>query len=179
MKFVALLRGINVGGNSLVKMSELKKAFEQAEFTNVSTYINSGNVIFEDTTQNPEYLSSKVEAFLEKQFFRITTVVLSHTQLKEVVEKAPANWKNEDLRKYVAFLKTPLTPDEVIKSAEVKEGIDRIEKGPGVVYMSTKMEGLTKSSFPKLITKNIYKNMTMRNYTTVTKVLSLMDAPIK
>lgn len=175
MKYVALLRGINVGGNSSVKMSELKEVFEKIGFTNVITYINSGNVIFESDEKGIKKLTNIVEALLEKNFFPIKTIVISHDDLQTIVTHVPQSWKKENLRKYVAFLKESVKPNDVIREVQLKEGIDFIDKGSGVVYLSTKMEGLTKSNFPKLIQKKIYKDMTMRNFNTVQKLLTLME----
>lgn len=63
MKYVAFLRGINVGGNSIVKMLELKEAFIKSGFINVLTYINSGNVIFESDEKDIERIEKKLKIF--------------------------------------------------------------------------------------------------------------------
>ncbi len=175
MKYTALLRGINVGGNSTVKMSELQETFKNAGFSNVATYINSGNVVFESNKNDVKQLTKEIDLLLQKTFFAIKTVVLSYEELQHVLEHIPNTWKNEDLRKYIAFVKNPSKPDDVIKEVQLKDGIDFIEKGPGVVYMSTKMSGLTKSGFPKLISKAIYQDITIRNYNTVEKLFALME----
>jgi len=175
MKYLALLRGINVGGKGTVPMTALKTAFEKAGFTNVSTFINSGNVLFEAEKKESDHLAQEIDSFLHTTFFPISTVVLSEIELHKIVDNIPQSWHKNDLRKYIAFLKVPHKPEEVLQVAQLKEGIDFMEKGPGVVYMSTKMSGLTKSSFPKLITKEIYQYMTMRNYNTVQKLLALIE----
>ncbi len=160
MKYIALLRGINVGGNSLVKMSDLKKSFEDLGFKNVMTYINSGNVIFEGNVKNISKLPWK-------------TVVISEKELKEVIDNAPNSWKKDDLRKYVAFLLPPVKPEDVLKEITLKEDVDYIDVGKNVLYMSTKLEGISKSSFKDLIKTVSYKSMTMRNFNTVEKLLKL------
>lgn len=175
MKYVALLRGVNVGGKNTVKMSELKKTFEKSGFFNVSTYINSGNVMFESEVEDVKKLTKKIDSLLQKKFTVIKTVVLSKKELKAVLVSIPNSWKAEELRKYIAFVKSPFKPEDVINEAQLKVGVDTIEKGPGVVYMSTKLAGITKSGFPKLITKPVYKNITLRNFTTVQKLLSYME----
>jgi uncharacterized protein (DUF1697 family) len=175
MKYLALLRGINVGGNATVNMATLKQVFENAGYTNVMTYINSGNVVFDSDESNNEQLTKKIETILQRTFFPIKIVVLSHRELLAVIDHMPKNWKATDLRKYIAFIKNPTTPEDLIKEAQLKDGIDFIAKGPGVVYLSTKMEGLTKSNFPKLIAKKVYKEATMRNYNTIQKLLSMME----
>jgi uncharacterized protein (DUF1697 family) len=175
MKYVALLRGVNVGGKNTVKMSDLKKTFEKSGFTNVSTYINSGNVMFESEIEDVKKLTRKIDLLLQKKFAVIKTVVLSDKQLKDVIGSVPKTWKTGELRKYIAFVKSPSEPEDIIKEAQLKEGVDSIDKGPGVVYMSTKLAGITKSGFPKLIAKQVYKNITLRNFSTAQKLLSYME----
>jgi len=174
MKYVALLRGINVGGKSTLRMTELKILLEKTGLADVQTYINSGNVIFTSEKSNTQ-LESELQKLLEKTFFPITTIVLSQTQLATVLTKAPANWNHGDLRRYVAFLKSPTTPEQVVHAAKPKEGIDSIEKGPGVVYMTTSLAGITKSGFPKLSSTPLYQQITIRNFTTVQKLYALMN----
>ncbi len=156
MKYIAFLRGINVGGNNLIKMSDLKKKFEDLGFQNVKTVIASGNVIFETD---------------KKDFNKIpyTAVVLSQSELKDVINNAPKSWKDNNLRKYVAFILGDVTPLEVSKEITLKENIDYLNVGKKVLYMTTKLEGLSKSSFKNLIKTKYYKNLTIRNYNTVKK----------
>src|SRR5258706_6585564 len=175
MKYVALLRGINVGGKSTVKMSELKEVFEIAGFTDVLIYINSGNVIFDADQKDIKKITSDIDSLLINSFFAIKTIVISYKDLKEVSNNTPNTWKTEDLRKYIAFVKSPTMPEDVIKEAKLNPDVDFIEKGKGVIYMSTKMSGLTKSGFPKLIQKKVYQDITIRNYNTVQKLLNLIE----
>lgn len=176
MKYVGLLRGINVGGNTLVKMSDLKKAVENCGYDKVLTYINSGNVIFETDQKD----STKITETLEKEFAKtlhhnLRVVVRSHSQLQKIVDEIPSLWKkNTDVRCYIAFVKEPVTPDVVIAEITCKEGIDFVHEGNGVVYMSTLLTGITNSGFAILAAKKIYKDITIRNYNTVQKILALM-----
>ncbi|HSX09897.1 MAG TPA: DUF1697 domain-containing protein [Candidatus Saccharimonadales bacterium] len=175
MKYVALLRGVNVGGKGIIKMSELKDAFSEAGFQNVSTYINSGNILFESDEKSIEKLTQQIDDLLEKQFFIIKSVILSQKEIEQVLEEMPAPWKKDDLRKYIAFVRDGAQPEDVIKEAQLRDGVDAIDKGYRCVYMSTFTRGLTQSGFPKLSTKKIYKEITIRNYTTVKKLADLMN----
>jgi uncharacterized protein (DUF1697 family) len=175
MKYVALLRGVNVGGNSMIKMAEIKLAFEKANFINVSTYINSGNILFESDEKNTEKLKEKIGAIFKEEFFSIDTVILSQNDLKKVVEDAPAIWRKDDVRKYVAFLLAPTSPKNVEQSIKLNEEVDFMNLGTQVVYMTTKKSGLTKSGYTKMTGTLIYKQMTIRNFNTVEKILNLMD----
>lgn len=99
MKFVALLHGINVGGNNKVAMSELKACFEKLGFNNVTTYINSGNVIFESAQQSTTTLVKMCESAIEKQFgFHIVCAIISADELVNAVRHAPKWWNNGDAK---------------------------------------------------------------------------------
>ena len=177
MKYLALLRGINVGGNNVIKMAELRNAFERSGFTNVATYITSGNVIFESAETKAGMLTDVLEQALSQTFhFDARLVVKSHDQLKDIVSQVPSEWKHQhDLRCYIAFIKEPTTTQQVLNEIEIKEGIDFVQAGQHVVYLSTRLSGLTKSGFTKLVGKKIYKDMTIRNYSTTQKLLALME----
>ena len=177
MKYVALLRGINVGGNSMVKMADLKESLKENGFKNVATYINSGNVILESDKSDQENLTKEIEELLSKRFgFELRIVLRNHVQMKRVVEGVPHDWNTRtDLRYYIAFIKEPVTVGEAFAEVEPRKDVDFIEKGPGVIYMATLWTDITKSGIAKLIGKKIYKEMTMRNYNTTKKILSLME----
>jgi uncharacterized protein (DUF1697 family) len=91
-KYVALLRGINVGGKNKVPMAGLRKCLEELGFSNVSTYIASGNVIFE-SDKRPEEIKTLMEAALPKSFKLdtelIKVLVLSRKELQAVIKNKP------------------------------------------------------------------------------------------
>lgn len=178
MKYVALLRGINVGGNNIIKMVDLKAAFEKAGFTGVITFIQSGNVIFNSGIQDKEKITTHIESVLSNAFhYESRVVIRSHREVKKILQEVPNEWtKENDLRCYVLFVKEPVTESDVEKEVELKEGVDTMATGVGVVYMATTMEGLTKSKFSKIIGKKIYKDVTMRNFKTTRMILEIMDA---
>ena len=176
MKYLALLRGINVGGNAIIKMDQLQKIFVKNGFTNVRTYIQSGNVIFESDSKDKQKLTSEIESFLLNAFkINIRIVIVSDKELEKVLDHVPHEWKKTDeLRCYLAFVKEPTTTSEVLKEITLNEGIDFIQTGERVLYMSTKLSGITNSSFSKLSGKKIYQEITIRNYNTIQKLRDLM-----
>ena len=177
MKYIALLRGINVGGNRIIKMAALKEAVEQCGFTNVITYIQSGNVVFDAGENKTATIATKLEDSLLNNFkYDSRIVIRTYEQFKKVIDEIPIEWKtHKDLRCYLAFVKEPVTAQDVIREIELKEGIDSVKAGAGVVYMSTLLSGLTKSGFPKLIGTKVYQDITIRNYNTAQKLLALME----
>jgi uncharacterized protein (DUF1697 family) len=176
MKYIALLRGINVGGNAIIKMADLKKAVEDIGFTHVSTYIQSGNIIFESDHGDIEKIIARLEDALLKKFqFKSGIVVKTYEQLKKIVSEVPADWKKrDDLRCYLAFVREPVSAADVLREIKLKEGVDFVKAGDGVVYMSTLLSGLTKSGFTRLAGTKVCKDITIRNYNTAQKLLALM-----
>src|SRR6478735_2148963 len=111
MVFIALLRGINVGGNNKVSMPELRACFEALGFTNVRTYINSGNVIFESPQTDRVALVTHCEAAIEEQFgFHVVCSVISADELRNALAQAPAWWDKVKTDKQNAlFIIAPAT----------------------------------------------------------------------
>jgi len=179
MEFVALLRGINVGGNNLIKMSELKRCFEKLGFGSVRTFIASGNVLFEHAEAAGPKLTARIEAILEKTFdYRASIVLRSAKELRAIVAAAPKDFGSEPakFRYDVIFLKAPLTAAVAMKSVRTKEGVDRAFAGKGVVYFSRLVAKATQSQLSKLVSLPVYKSMTIRNWNTTTKLLALMQS---
>jgi len=177
MKYVALLRGINVGGRNIIKMAALKVCLEQHGLRNVATFIQSGNVVFESDERNAGKLTTQIEGALSKTFEYDSRVVLrSHAQLKAVVAGVPTEWKTRtDLRCNIAFLREPATARHALAQVDVEPQVDSVQDGKGVLYLSTLMSGLKRSRLTKVIGKSIYRHMTIRNYNTSQKLLALME----
>ena len=178
VQYLTLLRGINVGGGNIIKMTALKECFENIGFVDVATYIQSGNVLFQSEERDATKLVSKIERALSRRFaYKPRVVVLTHKQLLYVVEHAPDGFGKE-LDKYrydVIFLKKPLTATGAMKSVSIKEGVDTAHKGRGVLYFSRLTSRATQSHITRIIALPVYQNMTIRNWNTTTKLLALMD----
>src|SRR5262245_1493780 len=125
--YVALLRGINVGGNNLIRMPALKVCFETQGLCDVSTYIQSGNVLFTAGRSSVQALTSQVEKALSKTFAYESRVVLrSLAEMKAIVGDAPVGFgKRPAAYRYdVVFLRQPLTAEEAMKSMTIAPGVD-------------------------------------------------------
>ena len=176
-QYVALLRGINVGGNNLVKMSALKACFEEHGFGNVATYIASGNVLFESKESRAK-LVKQIEAMLTATFgYPASVVVRSHRELKQIVERAPDGFgKHPGTYRYDAlFLKDPLRATAAIKRIHTREGVDQVSAGSGVLYFSRLIARITQSQMNRIVSDPIYKSITLRNWNTTTRLLALME----
>jgi uncharacterized protein (DUF1697 family) len=114
MKYVAFLRGINVGGKNKVKMEDLREILSTEGFENVKTYINSGNVIFETAKSDDLKLAAKIEKAIEKGFsLNIKTMVRKMSEIENILEKNPFDGKFEnDKDLHVFFLDEELPKEK-------------------------------------------------------------------
>jgi uncharacterized protein (DUF1697 family) len=177
MKYVALLRGINVGGKNLIKMSDLKACFEKQGHEAVSTYIQSGNVLFASKKSGALELCKRIETTLEKTFdYGASVVLVSEKQLTEVVRRAPKGFGSEPAKyRYdVLFLKPPLTAAAAMKSIKTRDGVDQAFSGSGVLYFSRLIAKATQSQLSRIVGTPIYKSLTIRNWNTTTTLFRLL-----
>jgi uncharacterized protein (DUF1697 family) len=174
-RYVALLRGINVGGNNLIRMPALKACFERLGVEDVVTYIQSGNVLFTAGSTVTE-LTGRIEAALGATFDYSASVVLrSRKQMQEIVRRAPDRF-GADPKTYrydVMFLKEPLTAPAALRTIPTREGVDEVHAGPGVLYFSRVIETAAQSRLNRVVSMPIYKSMTIRNWNTTTKLALL------
>ena len=174
---LALLRGINVGGKNLIKMADLREAFEELGLADVATFIASGNVLFRAPKQKREELAAGIESALSARFGTDLKVVLvTEAQLKGVVEGAPPGFGADTHRCDVIFLRAPLTARRAFAVLETKEGVDNAWAGRGVIYYSRLAAKASGSRLSKVVALPEYQDMTIRSWSTTTKLLALMDS---
>jgi uncharacterized protein (DUF1697 family) len=176
-RYVALLRGINVGGKNLIKMPALRACFADAGFTDVTTYIQSGNVLFRSPAPQAQ-LTARIEEALSAAFdYQANVVVRSHAQLRTVVTQAPDGFGSDPAtyRYDVLFLKEPLTAAEALESVPTNPDVDEVHAGPGVLYYSRIASRATRSRMSKITALPIYQRLTIRNWNTTTALLRMMD----
>ncbi len=161
-KYLALLRGINVGGHNIIKMADLKSCFEEMEFADVVTYIQSGNVIFGSSEKNETTLTSKIERGLSARLrYNSRVLIVSHKQLRSAVQDAPTGFGSDPARyRYdVIFLMKPLAANKAMESITVKEGVDKAYEGRGhSLFLTTHSKGITKPVDKSDLTSNLSKH---------------------
>ncbi|MBK9040983.1 MAG: DUF1697 domain-containing protein [Bdellovibrionales bacterium] len=173
--YVALLRGINVGGNNIIKMNDLKKCFEALNFSNVKTYIASGNVIFSANKIKNDVLIKTIEEALRKTFgYKAIIVLRTQAEIEATVDGFPKIFKNITWKHNVIFLGKDIDSKSILKSLSLKDDIETITYKKGVIYWSAQMKNITKSNMLKLSSKPEYQRMTVRNQNTTRKILALM-----
>jgi uncharacterized protein (DUF1697 family) len=177
VQYLALLRGINVGGKNLVKMADLRAAVEAFGFTDVATFIQSGNVLFWAPRQKRDELASRIESQLGREFgIGLKVVVLTKAQLQGVIDGAPRGFGGKSHLCDVIFLRKPLTVRKASGVLETRPGVDRVWPGTGVIYYSRLASKASGSRLSKVVARPEYQNMTIRSWSTTTKLLGLMDA---
>jgi uncharacterized protein (DUF1697 family) len=178
--YLALLRGINVGGKNKVPMAELKACFEELGCENVQTYIASGNVMFESTKSSAE-LTEEIQEALPKKFKLdselIKILVLSREQFQKVIDQAPKGFGTEPGKYHSdAIFLMGIPSDEAIKVFDPREGVDRVWQGDLAIYSQRLSAQRTRSRLSKMMSSPLYKQMTIRSWETTAKLLELMNA---
>ncbi len=174
--YLALLRGVNVGGNNKVSMAELKKVFEDLGFSDIRTYINSGNVIFKSEETDEKKMVEKIEKGILDQFgLSIPIVVRSKEEIDRVAAEIPADWKNDqEMRTDVMFLWDEIDKSDVLDTIKVNPEVDTLIYTKGAVIWHVLRKNYTKSRMNKIIGTHFYKHLTARNVNTVRKLQELM-----
>ena len=172
MRYVALLRGINVGGNTLIKMAELKACFEEIGLDEVSTYIASGNVLFEAEKADPVALEEAIEARFE---LPVKVVVLDRAAYARIVKAIPKAWIGDKaLRANVAFVRPGTDAKKVIRELDPDPAIEEVKAVKGAILWATRRDALNRSTMRKLIAGAAYKELTVRNLNTTLKLAELV-----
>ena len=176
--YVILIRGINVGGKNKVPMTSLKKCLEELGCSKVSTYIASGNVILE-SDQRPDELQTQIETALPKTFKLdselIRVLVLTRKQLQAVIDNKPKGF-GEQPEKYHsdAIFLMGIDSAQAMPVFNPQEGVDTIWPGDGVIYSQHLSSKRTKSRLSRIMATPEYKSMTLRSWSTTTKLLELL-----
>jgi uncharacterized protein (DUF1697 family) len=177
MKYVALIRGINVGGKNPIRMTDLKACFEEQGLRDVATYIQSGNVVFMSPARAPE-IARRLEAAMAARFDCRTSVMLrTLKEMEAIVGRAPGGFgKQPDKYRYdVIFLSTALKAAEAIAEVVTRPGVDQALPGTGVLYFSRLISKAAQSQLARIVSLPIYKSMTIRNWRTTTTLLQMMS----
>ena len=176
--YVALLRGINVGGKNVIKMTDLRNCFEDEGFLNIVTYIQSGNVVFSAAPVKRAVLTARVEGMLAAAFdYEASVILRSRKDMRGVVSNSPEGFgtRPKAYRYDVIFLKEPLTVKEALSNAPTKPGVDEAYAGTGVLYYSRLISRASQSRLSRIVSMPMYQSMTIRNWNTTTKLMQLMD----
>ena len=177
-KFLALLRGINVGGKNIILKGQLRQAFEDMDFTGVRTYIQSGNILFRSVDGDIDAHTRRIESVLAERFsYNACAVVLSEEHFKSIVREAPDGWGVGDgFRHRILFVIGDATPEEIMGQFESPDkGVETVTLGRQVIYSSVSKTLLARSVLRKLAATPRYQQVTVRNHKPVKRINKLFD----
>ena len=174
MKYVALLRGINVGKGARVPMKSLKALLEGLGLSRVLTYLNSGNVVF-DSTLGASDLTRLIEDELERAFgATIPTLVKTSAEMIAIAQSIPSEWgSNAGEQTYVAYLFSDVDRPSLASELPVKRQFMSIFYVPGAIVWNIKRENYNRSQITKIVGHRSYARMTTRNVNTARKLAAL------
>jgi uncharacterized protein (DUF1697 family) len=179
--YISMLRGINVSGQKIIKMAELKVLYESLRLTNVATYIQSGNVVFQSKQNDPVLIGASIEKAIEKSFgFSVTVVLRQPAEFRRVINKCPfrGSAKIDESRIYVTFLKSRPALALVKAMADVaKKSGDTFQISGNEIYLYCP-NGYGKTEFSiGFFEKRLKVAATTRNWKTVQTLLAMSSAP--
>ena len=181
MTYVAFLRGVNVGGKSIVSMAAIKEALVALGLPDVRTYINSGNVIFSTRASDAQRLSGRIEKALEQHTrMAIKVLVIDHKTLKTMVDAIPRNWVDDKtMRTYVLLLWKELDDRTILDRLPIKPGIDELRYTSGAVVWRVDRENVGRSQMNRIVGTPMYKQITIRSANTMRKLSELTATPAR
>lgn len=176
MTYAAFLRGINVGGKNAVAMAALKTCLGRLGFRDITTYINSGNIVFRAAAADPRQLERKIDRVLGRDFgVPARTVVRTHSEMARLVKTIARTWKLKPTWRYnVIFLRHSIDSPKVLEGIALKPDIERVTYCDGTLLWCARLNALTRTTMLKLTSRPIYQDMTVRSVNTTRSVFELM-----
>jgi uncharacterized protein (DUF1697 family) len=181
MRYVALLRGVNVGGNNRVPRLEFQSVLGGLGFYDVTIYLNSGNAVFtSDNTVEP----GVVQLALETHFgFAIPTLVIPGSKMQSIAAAIPAEWTNDTPRpdksgqkSDVLYLFDDINTPDILNKIGYKPDIETMIYVDGAVIANISRSNQLRGSLQKLIGTHPYSRMTVRNVNTARKLSDIIKA---
>jgi uncharacterized protein (DUF1697 family) len=174
--YIALLRGINVSGQKLIKMDHLKSVFEELGYHRVRTYIQSGNVLFDSQDNEPTKVVKKIEEKIQEVYsFQVTVVLRTIQELEEVVRNNP--YLLEEMQKtdslYVSFLAEPPAEEAIAQCMALKNDVDELVITDTEAYILIHKSYGTSKFSNNFLEKKLKVAATTRNWATVNKLIGM------
>ena len=177
MKYIVLLRGINISGKNKISMGELKSELEK-KYKNVSTYLNSGNVIFESEIKDKEMIMNDIYQIVKNKFdLEIPVFVMTTDELEDILNHKPEWWgtDNKEIYDNLIFIIPPTKYEDVYNAIwEPKQDIEKIEEYKNSIFWSFDLKNYRKSNWwVKTASTDIKDRITIRTANTMKKVLEI------
>lgn len=171
-RYVAFLRGINVGGNRIIKMTDLRACFDGLGFEDVSTVLQSGNVLFTSSSRSTDTLRRKIEAALTKAFdYPAKVQVYPISALEKAIREYPFDANQSDLQHYVVFVDKPAADAIREDAVNLDKKTEDVRRGAQFIYWRVRKGLSNKSAFAKVLSKAKHRDRnTVRNLNTLKKM---------
>lgn len=174
-RYLAFIRGINISGKNKIVMSELKKEFEKLGFTNVMTYLNSGNVVF---SADFDFTADDIKKMISDNFSVFTEVYITdNEQIADILKNAPEWWgtNDKDIYDNLIFVIPPSAAEEIAeKIGEPTEKLEKISIYKNVIFWSFDRKNYAKANWwKKTASAGIGEKLTIRTANTVRKISTL------
>jgi uncharacterized protein (DUF1697 family) len=175
MAYAALLRAINVGGNSKVEMPRLRAALERIGLDRVRTYINSGNVVFSAPAAAAGRLRARIEAAIEAEFgFPVMTLIRTTEEMQMVMAALPDDWVTDREYRCEVLFNDDFTTADAVARLPFTAGIEETRFAPGAVIYRIRLDLRTRSRLTRMVGTDLYRQITARNSTTVRTLYSML-----
>jgi uncharacterized protein (DUF1697 family) len=175
--YISLLRGINVNGKNIIPMKDLRNLCESLNFTNVITYIQSGNIIFQDTTISVSSLETMISSAISKQFgFEVPVLVLTKETLESIVFNNPFMNLLKDISTLHGTFLSQIPLDNLVEKFRVGiYGVDEYSLCEKIIYLHCP-NGYGNTKLSNTFLENKLKvTATTRNWKTITQLLSIAE----
>ncbi|TAI47991.1 DUF1697 domain-containing protein [Flagellimonas allohymeniacidonis] len=174
--YIALLRGINVGGQKKIKMAELRKALSTRTLQNVQTYIQSGNIVLQSEQEIPHSISDEIHTIIYKSFgFEVPVLVVTSEEIQQILKNNPFADQEEDNRLYFVLLKQEPLEQLVEEFNQLSFENEDFHIAPNCVYLRCKIGYGNAKLSTNLIEKKLAVEATARNLRTLQKLLALSE----
>ena len=173
--YIALFRGINVGGNNILSMLELVAVLEELGLSNIKTYIQSGNVVFQSEEINHEELSQEIGSAIKKRSGFVAQVfILDVNEFKSAIASNPFTGIEAEPNTLHFFFLSSLPEHPDLKAVErVKKDSEQFRLIDKVFYLYAP-EGIGRSKLAMNVEKILGVAVTARNWRTVSKLMAMM-----
>ncbi len=175
--YISFLRGINVGGNKIIKMDSLSKSLQKAGFANIKTILASGNLLFGFKETDVASLSLMISQIIKTDFgFIVPVMVFTSEEFLEMVSISPFESKNTSNYEYATFLREKSKKSiSLIKSAALESGFEIAKLDDLVVYSVVPKDSKKTVDLMKFLDEEFGKNVTTRNWNTIQKIASELE----
>ena len=178
--YLALLRGVNVGGKNKLAMSALSERLTDLGLEDVSTVLATGNVLLR-SSKPARALGRQIESVLVEEFGLrqepVKVLVLTAAQVNAIVEDKPDQFGDEpDMYYCDAIFLMGISPSSAMTAFNPREGVDRIWQGDGVIYSQRLSAQRAKSRLSTVMSSPLYKSMTIRSWSTTVKLNNRLSA---